>query len=98
MTICVWHITDPKGCKESKKRDIRIERIESSRAQDYREIASELEKRLEGEVRFDRYSRLLYSTDASMYEIEPIGVVLPRHKRDVQSVQDSDLIGVRSVA
>ena len=58
----------------------------SSPSQDYRDIASELEKRVEGEVRFDRYSRLLYSTDASMYEIEPIGVVLPRHKGDVQAV------------
>ena len=60
--------------------------MESSRAQDYREIAAELEKRIEGEVRFDRFSRLLYSTDASMYEIEPIGVVLPRDKGDVQAV------------
>ena len=60
--------------------------MESGRAQDYQEIASELAKRLEGEVRFDRYTRLLYSTDASMYEIEPIGVVLPRHKGDVQAV------------
>ena len=55
----------------------------SSELQGYREIASDLKKRIEGEVRFDRYSRLLYSTDASMYEIEPIGVVLPRHKGDV---------------
>ena len=58
----------------------------SSELQDYREIASDLKKRIEGEVRFDRYSRLLYSTDASMYEIEPIGVVLPRHKGDVHAV------------
>src|SRR6266705_3051872 len=52
---------------------------------DYQAIAAELKKRVEGEVRFDRYSRLLYSTDASMYEIEPIGVVIPRHKGDVQA-------------
>ncbi|MCH6546622.1 MAG: FAD-binding protein, partial [Deltaproteobacteria bacterium] len=56
------------------------------RSQDYREIAAELKKRVEGEVRFDRFSRLLYATDASMYEIEPIGVVLPRNKGDVQAV------------
>jgi FAD/FMN-containing dehydrogenase len=60
--------------------------MNSSRQHDYRDIASELEKRVEGEIRFDRYSRFLYSTDASIYEIEPIGVVLPRHKRDVQAV------------
>ncbi|TAJ85666.1 FAD-binding oxidoreductase [bacterium] len=58
----------------------------SSKEQDYREIASALERRVEGEVRFDKYSRLLYSTDASMYEIEPIGVVIPHHKGDVQAV------------
>src|SRR5712692_56337 len=52
-------------------------------ASDYPEIAATLRKRIEGEVRFDKYSRLLYSTDASMYEIEPIGVVIPRHKGDV---------------
>src|SRR3990167_9199666 len=55
-------------------------------SREYEEIASALEKRVEGEVRFDKYSRILYSTDASMYEIEPIGVVIPRHKGDVQAV------------
>jgi FAD/FMN-containing dehydrogenase/Fe-S oxidoreductase len=52
---------------------------------DYPEIAAALRKRVKGEVRFDKYSRLLYSTDASMYEIEPVGVVIPRHKGDVQA-------------
>src|SRR4249919_408619 len=53
---------------------------------EYSEIAAELKKRLEGDIHFDRYSRLLYSTDASIYQIEPIGVVVPRHKGDVQAV------------
>mgnify|MGYP003579264305 CR=1 FL=1 len=53
---------------------------------DYFEIQAELGKRVEGDLRFDRYSRLLYSTDASIYQIEPIGVVVPRHKGDVQAV------------
>ena len=53
---------------------------------DYREIEAELKKRVEGDIHFDRYSRLLYSTDASIYQIEPIGVVVPRHKGDVQAV------------
>jgi FAD/FMN-containing dehydrogenase/Fe-S oxidoreductase len=60
--------------------------MDSTQTHDSQEIASQLEKRIDGEVRFDRYSRLLYSTDASMYEIEPVGVVLPRHKGDVQAV------------
>ena len=52
----------------------------------YHEIEAELKKRIEGDIRFDRYTRLLYSTDASIYQIEPIGVVVPRHKGDVQAV------------
>jgi len=42
-----------------------------------------LKARVTGEVRFDRASRLMYSTDASIYEIEPIGVVIPRNHEDV---------------
>src|SRR2546422_6480903 len=42
-----------------------------------------LKGRVHGEVRFDRASRLMYSTDASIYEIEPIGVVIPRTHEDV---------------
>src|SRR5262250_555678 len=42
-----------------------------------------LKTRIKGEVRFDRASRLMYSTDASIYEIEPIGVVIPRTHDDV---------------
>ncbi len=48
------------------------------------ELARELERILEGEVRFDAYSRLLYSTDASIYQIDPIGVVIPKHRGDVE--------------
>ncbi|MBY0588139.1 FAD-binding protein [bacterium] len=37
-----------------------------------------LERHVQGEVRFDAGSRVLYSTDASIYQIEPMGVVIPR--------------------
>ena len=47
-------------------------------------LEEELKGALEGEVRFDPYSKILYSTDASMYRIEPIGVVIPRSSGDVQ--------------
>ncbi len=53
---------------------------------DYFEIEAELKKRVDGDIHFDKFSRLLYSTDASIYQIEPIGVVVPRHKGDVQAV------------
>lgn len=42
-----------------------------------------LKDRVRGEVRFDAHSRLLYSTDASLYQITPQGVVLPRDAQDV---------------
>ena len=50
---------------------------------DTRDLAEELTRLVEGEVRFDDVSRLLYSTDASIYQIVPVGVVLPRTERDV---------------
>jgi FAD/FMN-containing dehydrogenase/Fe-S oxidoreductase len=50
------------------------------------DLERELRKVVEGEVRFDDYSRLLYSTDASMYQVEPIGVVLPKGAADVHAV------------
>ncbi len=48
------------------------------------DLGNELKKVIEGEVRFDRMTRLLYSTDASIYQIEPIGVVIPKHQGDVE--------------
>jgi len=46
-------------------------------------LAARLRREIEGEVLFDAYSRGRYSTDASIYQIEPIGVVLPRNEQDV---------------
>ena len=56
------------------------------RGKERQDIADELERRVTGEVRFDPYSRLLYSTDASIYQMEPVGVVIPRTVEDVQAV------------
>ncbi|MQA92083.1 MAG: FAD-binding protein [Gemmatimonas sp.] len=42
-----------------------------------------LRQAVRGEVRFDQKSRLLYSTDASLYQILPLGVVLPKSADDV---------------
>ncbi len=50
------------------------------------ELARELVKRVSGEVRFDPFSRVLYSTDASIYQMEPVGVVIPRNVDDVLAV------------
>jgi len=46
-------------------------------------LRRELESRVEGEVRFDKITRALYSTDASVYQIEPAGVLIPRHRQDI---------------
>ena len=45
----------------------------------------ELESVIEGEVRFDKISRALYSTDASVYQIEPLGVVVAKSRQDILS-------------
>ncbi len=42
-------------------------------------------KKLDAEVLFDRASRGRYSTDASIYQIEPIGIVLPRSEEAARS-------------
>jgi FAD/FMN-containing dehydrogenase/Fe-S oxidoreductase len=50
------------------------------------ELAEALRRVVGGEVRFDSYTRHLFSRDASMYAIEPIGVVFPRDPADVAAV------------
>ena len=41
-------------------------------------LAARLRREVDGEVLFDAASRGRYSTDASIYQIEPLGVVVPR--------------------
>ena len=45
-------------------------------------LRAALAEAVAGEVRFDRLSRALYSTDASVYQIVPLGVVLPEPTPD----------------
>jgi len=45
-------------------------------------LAARLRREVRGEVLFDAASRGRYSTDASIYQIEPIGVVVPRTEED----------------
>ena len=46
-------------------------------------LRSELKRQIEGEVRFDQISRALYSSDASVYQIQPLGVVIPKNRQDI---------------
>ena len=39
---------------------------------------------MQGDVFFDSFSRGRYSTDASIYQIQPIGVVVPETEADVE--------------
>ncbi len=48
-------------------------------------LQRKLEAELDGEVFFDSATRGMYSTDASVYQIVPSGVVIPRSREDVIS-------------
>ncbi|MCC6568368.1 MAG: FAD-binding oxidoreductase, partial [Anaerolineales bacterium] len=50
-----------------------------------REFFYELHKHFTGDIRTDSASRILYSTDASMYQIEPLGVVIPRNQEELHA-------------
>lgn len=47
------------------------------------ELQRAFQARLEGEARFDAFSRTLYSTDASNHLIRPLGVVVPKTENDL---------------
>lgn len=51
-------------------------------------LAKRLREAVRGDVSFDLASRGRYSTDASIYQIEPIGVVIPRDQDDLRAVLD----------
>lgn len=48
-----------------------------------RDAADVLGSRIRGEVRLDAHNRLLYSTDASLYQVEPVGVIIPADTDDL---------------
>ncbi len=49
-------------------------------------ILEELPELLEGEIRTDAVTTAIYATDASIYEIEPTAVALPRTATDVETL------------
>ena len=52
-----------------------------------------------GEVRFERLDRALYSTDASVYQIVPLGIVLPKTVDDIRAtLAICDRFGVPIIA
>jgi FAD/FMN-containing dehydrogenase/Fe-S oxidoreductase len=51
-------------------------------------VASDLRGRVEGDLLFDDLGRTLYSTAACIYQVRPLGAVVPRHEADVRAVLD----------
>src|SRR5467141_3644958 len=47
-------------------------------------LAARLRREIEGEVLFDPANRGRYSTDASIYQIDPVGVVVPKTEQDAK--------------
>jgi FAD/FMN-containing dehydrogenase/Fe-S oxidoreductase len=52
------------------------------------ELLADLRALVDGEVRFDSYTRHLYATDASAYQQLPVGVVAPTSTADVRAVME----------
>jgi FAD/FMN-containing dehydrogenase/Fe-S oxidoreductase len=85
ITIQTWQNTgpDPLGSRETHAlHGLRSGAVRDATI-DHKGLEAELQRTIEGEVRFDRGSRALYSTDASNYRQIPIGVVVPKSKDDV---------------
>jgi len=57
----------------------------SSRPLLRKRLERQLSEVVTGEVRFDRLTRGLYATDASIYQIMPAGVVIPKTTADVEA-------------
>src|SRR5688572_11994483 len=58
-------------------------------------LAADLRRALTGDVLFDSWSRGRYSTDASIYQIEPLGVVVPR--TDDEAVRAAEIAAAAGV-
>jgi FAD/FMN-containing dehydrogenase/Fe-S oxidoreductase len=49
-------------------------------------VHDDLRGAIKGELHFDELSRALYSTDASIFQVQPAGVAVPRDEEDVQAL------------
>ncbi len=52
------------------------------------DIAQRLSKRVEGDILFDAFSKGRYATDASIYQMTPLGVLCPKSEDDVSAAID----------
>ncbi len=49
------------------------------------DFLNELQKRISGDLRTDEYHKVLYSTDSSIYQEMPLGVMIPKTMEDVHA-------------
>ncbi|MGE3807205.1 MAG: FAD-linked oxidase C-terminal domain-containing protein, partial [Gemmataceae bacterium] len=54
--------------------------------QEREHVRDDLKGIIRGDLLFDQMSCALYSTDASIFQVEPLGVVAPRDEEDVQAL------------
>ena len=50
-----------------------------------RDFEKELQKRIKGDVSFDEVTLGIYATDASIYQIKPVALCMPRDEDDVRA-------------
>src|SRR5471032_2133710 len=81
-----------RRCQATRHPDRTSPRQAASRPRNHGYTVSDLEQDLRrtirGDVLFDRASRGRYSTDASIYQIEPVGIVIPRDETDLALALD----------
>jgi FAD/FMN-containing dehydrogenase/Fe-S oxidoreductase len=62
---------------------------------EFSQLAQELKKHCDGEVLFDAASRGRYSTDASIYQVTPVGVFVPRSIAAAQiAIEVTAMLGI----
>jgi len=60
-----------------------LARVGSEEVERLADFEAALRPRVEGQLRTDPLARAIYATDASMYQVPPLGVLLPRCVEDV---------------
>jgi FAD/FMN-containing dehydrogenase/Fe-S oxidoreductase len=85
MSVSLDAMPSLQSTNQKPGREDRQIREERAARETARVLEAELTARIQGEVRFDRTARMLYSTDASNYQIEPVGVVIPKTLDDAQA-------------
>ncbi|NBB87676.1 MAG: FAD-binding protein, partial [Bacteroidetes bacterium] len=58
--------------------------LATSTSERMRDLAETLRPQIAGELRVDAMTNALYATDASLYEMQPLGLLLPKTAEDVQ--------------